>query len=438
MADSDSDNENIQPANIPDWLQGSQPKQEPAASVESLGASSQEQDDAVAWLESLAAKHGAKPEELVTDPNKRSETPPDWVAQAQNIGSQSVPQEPAKTEWVEGAQNIGEEFFAEFEKGTSEPAPALDETGMWLKDLESKEETPAQPAANIPDWLSDIDDNKPAPTEQLMGTQNLSDWLSGLDDEPGLELDPEILRASERPPFSSQPEPQATKTDVPDWLSNLESDKEADDDLWKPPASTETVEPVSASESMPVSSSESAPDWLDDTESGIADSLDEGDLPPWLHREKYETGSLSLPPQPKPTSPSDWQPVSTEQPVQPQKQQQPAQNIPTPSPMNVEKKKPVVKQPRPKKAEGQTTGTGMLNQAKAELDRGDIPEALLHYGKLIKRGKNLEEIIRDLNDSLYRYPVEVNIWQALGDAYMRANRLKEALDSYNKAEELIR
>ena len=80
----------------------------------------------------------------------------------------------------------------------------------------------------------------------------------------------------------------------------------------------------------------------------------------------------------------------------------------------------------------------MLNQAKAELDRGDIPEALLHYGKLIKRGKNLEEIIRDLSDSLYRYPVEVNIWQALGDAYMRANRLKEALDAYNKAEELIR
>ncbi|NJN80525.1 MAG: tetratricopeptide repeat protein [Anaerolineales bacterium] len=34
--------------------------------------------------------------------------------------------------------------------------------------------------------------------------------------------------------------------------------------------------------------------------------------------------------------------------------------------------------------------------------------------------------------------MEVNIWQALGDAYMRANRLKEALESYNKAEELIR
>ena len=40
--------------------------------------------------------------------------------------------------------------------------------------------------------------------------------------------------------------------------------------------------------------------------------------------------------------------------------------------------------------------------------------------------------------ALYRYPVEVAILQALGDAYMRANRLQDALDSYTKAEELLR
>jgi cytochrome c-type biogenesis protein CcmH/NrfG len=61
-----------------------------------------------------------------------------------------------------------------------------------------------------------------------------------------------------------------------------------------------------------------------------------------------------------------------------------------------------------------------------------------HYGKLIKRGKMLEEIIFDLREAQYRYPVEVSIMQTLGDAYMRANRLQEALDSYTKAEELLR
>ena len=72
------------------------------------------------------------------------------------------------------------------------------------------------------------------------------------------------------------------------------------------------------------------------------------------------------------------------------------------------------------------------------MDQGDIPAALDHYRKLIRKGKHLEETIRDLNESIYRYPVEVSIWQTLGDAYMRANRLMEALESYNKAEELIR
>ncbi len=72
------------------------------------------------------------------------------------------------------------------------------------------------------------------------------------------------------------------------------------------------------------------------------------------------------------------------------------------------------------------------------MKRGDIPAALENYGRLIRRGKFIEEIIRDLRDALYRYPIEVTIWQTLGDAYMRDNRLQEALDAYTKAEELLR
>jgi cytochrome c-type biogenesis protein CcmH/NrfG len=57
---------------------------------------------------------------------------------------------------------------------------------------------------------------------------------------------------------------------------------------------------------------------------------------------------------------------------------------------------------------------------------------------MIRKGKFLDEIIFDLREAIYRYPVEVPVWQALGDAYMRANRLQEALDAYTKAEELLR
>jgi hypothetical protein len=97
-------------------------------------------------------------------------------------------------------------------------------------------------------------------------------------------------------------------------------------------------------------------------------------------------------------------------------------------------------EPRPNVIEPSPGGDTVvsLGDAQSALGRGNIAAALDIYAKLIRKGRSLEEIIRDLRDALYRYPVEVPIWQALGDAYMRANRLQEALDAYTKAEELLR
>jgi len=53
--------------------------------VDDLGTSAEEQDDAVAWLEGLAEKQGAKPEELVTDPESRKDEAPDWVQAAKSV-----------------------------------------------------------------------------------------------------------------------------------------------------------------------------------------------------------------------------------------------------------------------------------------------------------------------------------------------------------------
>jgi tetratricopeptide (TPR) repeat protein len=102
--------------------------------------------------------------------------------------------------------------------------------------------------------------------------------------------------------------------------------------------------------------------------------------------------------------------------------------------------------PEPYKEPLTTRGAGMatmsvdpmLGLARNELSRSNIPGALQAYEKLIRKGRFLDEVIFDLREALYRYPVEVSIWQALGDAYMRANRLQDALDAYTKAEELLR
>jgi cytochrome c-type biogenesis protein CcmH/NrfG len=57
---------------------------------------------------------------------------------------------------------------------------------------------------------------------------------------------------------------------------------------------------------------------------------------------------------------------------------------------------------------------------------------------VIHRGENLPETIQVLRDALYRFPVDISIWQALGDAYARNDQLQEALNAYTKAEELLR
>ncbi|MCZ2126253.1 MAG: tetratricopeptide repeat protein [Anaerolineales bacterium] len=456
----------------PEWVAQAQSvgAETPAAqpNVESLGASAQEQDDAVAWLESLAAKHGAKPEELVTDPNKRSETPPEWVAQAQSVGAETPAKkdepESAKTEWSENAANIGEEFFAEFEKDSS-VSSAVDETGVWLSSLEGEqkaaetaeeetrlesgeipewlkeEETPPAPVrktsldtSSLSGWLDDLnsgaDEETPTTEKTLIQNQDLSEWLGGLDDEPGLDVDIETLRAPQ-PPFDAKLEREEKAEELPDWLAGADEAR-SEKEEWTPP-----TPPAADAVSAAVVSAETSAD---------------AELPDWLQGMDEDEPIVETTPQP--TLPSDWKPVAATQKAEeanPPSAQPGSEASKDAKPLSLEalspepvasvaRKKPSVKsQPKParpkKEAQG---GTNLLALAKAELDRGDIPEALAHYGKLIKRGKFLEESIGHLSESLYRYPVEVGVWQALGDAYMRANRLKEALEAYNKAEELIR
>ncbi len=79
-----------------------------------------------------------------------------------------------------------------------------------------------------------------------------------------------------------------------------------------------------------------------------------------------------------------------------------------------------------------------LEKAREMLVRGKLAEAANEYSRLIKKAKLLDEIIYDLQQAVYRQPVDILTWQTLGDAYFRANKLQEALDAYGKAEGLLR
>jgi hypothetical protein len=194
--------------------------------------------------------------------------------------------------------------------------------------------------------------------------------------------------------------------------------------------------------SSEIESSAELPDWLSDLDSTPKPRLTEPEavatsIPEWMQTEP-ESPELAA-------KDATWLPKDLEAPVA----ETPQTAIPQPATMRPSQEAassgradgtplgPTPLRPRPAPAVP-IEETPSLGTAKSEMGRGNIAAALSIYGRWIRRGRSLPEIIRELRDALYRYPVEVSIWQALGDAYMRANRLQEALDAYTKAEELLR
>jgi len=97
------------------------------------------------------------------------------------------------------------------------------------------------------------------------------------------------------------------------------------------------------------------------------------------------------------------------------------------------------KQPTARKKKKSRLNTEQqLKAARSALEKGDLATALKFYAKLIRRKRYLDEIVADLEQALLRYPVHVEMWQTLGDAYARQDRLSDALEAYNKAEALLR
>jgi len=68
---------------------------------------------------------------------------------------------------------------------------------------------------------------------------------------------------------------------------------------------------------------------------------------------------------------------------------------------------------------------------------GDTEEALTHYTYLIQAQAETQEIIADLRQAAAEHPQDVALLQALGDAYMAAGRVEQALESYNRALALL-
>ncbi len=114
-------------------------------------------DDAMAWLESLAAKQGADEEALLTKPEDRQEQPPEWVTAAvQSAETEEIIPELASSEIEpisEAEQEISQpEVSAQIEP-PSEPASMEPQENIPAPTAEIAPETEIEPVAEIPESL---------------------------------------------------------------------------------------------------------------------------------------------------------------------------------------------------------------------------------------------------------------------------------------------
>ena len=473
-----------------------------ADEMASLGTSEDDQDAAMKWLESLAANQGAKPEELLTDPASRTEEAPEWVEKAKNVMAEPASEPAAAEDeipaWLrddeEGETEEVLDFLQEAEAEKASPVEEVEDDLDWLKADETEAEISAPPVADemaslgtseddqdaAMKWLESLAANQGAKPEELLTdpasrTEEAPEWV---EKAKNVMADNPPVSEPEAPPVEAEAQMQPSESE--EETPQLEEDS-ADEDLsWLTEMETEKGQPLPdiQNQASPAKKDDGLPAWLADMgseeEQLPATESAKEDLPDWLAaEEEFLHDGL------KPTESSDWKPVresaedvdseetlSEAQQVSPDEEKsfnaiaaklaktkavprreevaEPTPPVPVQQeapPQALEEKEE--RKPKPKIRRRQRTNTTMLRDitlmgAQSALDVGNIEAALKEYAKLIKKKRLLEETIYDLREALDEYPVNISIWQTLGDAYMRADRLQEAIDAYTNAEKLIR
>jgi tetratricopeptide (TPR) repeat protein len=157
----------------------------------------------------------------------------------------------------------------------------------------------------------------------------------------------------------------------------------------------------------------------------------------------------SEPPQPEQVLPEKLQPEPPQrEPLQPEPLKpeplQPAQTIRisepepavTPAVVSVKKETPPpVKQAQPVMI---YPAEDVLKDARTAFSHGILDTSLDRYLELITHNRLVESVIEDLESMTNSQPDHSEVWQTLGDAYIRRNKLDQALSAYLKAEDLLK
>ncbi|MCG2785321.1 MAG: tetratricopeptide repeat protein [Anaerolineae bacterium] len=436
------------------------------------GTSQDDQDESFKWLENLAAGQGARPEELLTRPEERLDHSPEWVAESalepqasssseslyEPVAEEPLVDQPDQLEVPLTDESEGEvpQHYAQAEVESVQPEPQMEDEDQPLAELSAPVMAPGM-SENDQDeafkWLENLAAGQGAKPEELLTKpeerlEQSPEWVAEFESQPE---EPVAQIAAE----AVVPEPSITDPTL-DWFAPGEPEQ--------PQAADETdvvtdsdLDQMGVTQWLETLDDEETPSQPQVAGSGQAVSED---LPDWL---KDEAGD-ELPPAPVPVS--GWVPeeellpsfkLEADSPEAADElpetgSQAPAESAPQPIPVAAEAESapPVAREEAPapppplREAVRQTGMLGgdkdamLLQRSRLLLDKANLDTAMSEYSRLIKKGKYIDEIVFDLQEATYSHPVDVIVWQTLGDAYMRNNRLQEALDAYTKAEELLR
>ncbi|MHA2428742.1 MAG: ComEA family DNA-binding protein, partial [Candidatus Hermodarchaeia archaeon] len=444
--------------------------QEPDISDDSIGepvedSGFEDADDAIAWLEGLAAKQGVSEDELISRPEDRSETPPEWVQQEVSEEIHDEPEFPGEPttqpeettpvveipDWLQEAiesEDLGDQVTPESE----------------LEILQDTDEVKI--SAELPDFLVETLGSDIEEAIQYSDDEKTS-FETDDEDSPGLEI-------TEVEEIETQP----TSEEIPEWIQET---KEIEPSLMEIEIEPETeidevedVEPlelVSEAEPSPEDDQVITKDDMEDvpteTLSDDRELLDESYE--WLpvdpedleaeSKVRLEINEASLN-QLERLLPLGFQGAQSivvyREENGPFDQLDDLLNVPGITEETIDAIRPEVTV-TPTSPEIPKITTGVLDlvsevvpvdkyhaihlEAASDIARGNTNAGIKKYSNIIKKGKRLKEVIEDLNKVLSSdIPNEVcvDVLQLLGDAYLKDDSLQEALDAYTKAEELLR
>ena len=334
---------------------------------------------------------------------------PDWLKEIEEAPS-TPSAEPSLTsileselpEWQEQKAEVETPLTTEVapqelpaaEVEPSKTGPLPEEPPIWLvKGAEEAGEIPtvtvpqtAPMEEELPDWMKEIEGISEAalePAAPTHGTEELPDWLK--------EEEPEL------------PQAQQPAAELPEWLQGVEAEQAAATVSSPTPVPYEEENMIWLNEELPRTAKPGAG-------AGVAEPAEP--IPAWMQEPEAMAEELPTMGGPRPEPETIPEAAISALPLEP---------VAAISPIK-----------------DQAKANQILSDSQAALTEGQIAAAIQGYSQLISANINIEEAVHDLRDALYRFPVDISIWQTLGDAYVRSNRLQDGLDAYTKAEELLR